>query len=86
MKPNNAALSIQELKQRACETIEQHRQEIIGVAQEVLSNPEPGFSEAKTSSLVSRKLSELGVQHPEAIGQRASKKGGHLRHRRPAER
>jgi amidohydrolase len=54
-------LSRQELKQKACATIEARKQQIIGVAREVLANPEPGFSETKTARLVARQLQELGI-------------------------
>ena len=67
MKANNSALSIQELKQRACATIDRHKQEIIGVSQQVLSNPEAGFNETRTAELVSQKLGELGVQHDKGL-------------------
>ena len=56
-------LSVYELKQAACATIESHKKEIVDIAREVLSHPETGFSETKTSSLVSRKFEELGVPH-----------------------
>ena len=47
-------LSVDELKKRACETIEQHKKEIIDVAQQVLATPEAGFRETKTAQLVAR--------------------------------
>ena len=56
-------LTTSELKQKACAAIEAKKQEIIGIAQEVLSHPEAGFSEIRTSRLVERKFDELGVQH-----------------------
>ena len=42
-------LSIEELKQRACETIEKRKKEIVGVAKQVLANPEAGFRETTTA-------------------------------------
>ena len=56
-------LSIEELKQRACETIEKRKKEIIGLAQQVLANPEAGFQETKTSELVAQKFQELGIKY-----------------------
>ena len=50
------SLSIEELKQRACETIEKRKKEIVGMAQQVLANPESGFRETKTSQLVAEKF------------------------------
>ena len=48
-------LTTSELKQKACAAIESKKQDIIEVAQDVLSHPEAGFSEIKTSRLVERK-------------------------------
>ena len=60
-------LSIEELKQRACETIEKRKKEIVGVAQQVLANPEAGFRETKTSQLVAQKFQELGIPHQRGL-------------------
>ena len=54
-------LSITELKQKACETIDAHKDELIGIAKEILANPESGFNEQKTARLVSNKFNELGI-------------------------
>jgi len=56
-------LSIEELKQRACETIDKRKKEIIDLAKQVLANPEAGFREFKTAQLVAQKFQELGIQH-----------------------
>ena len=61
------SLSVEELKKRACETIEQHKEEIVGVAQQVLANPEAGFRETKTAQLVARKFQEMGIQHERGL-------------------
>ena len=53
----------EELKQKACALIESRKGELISVSREILDNPEPGFREVKTSSLVSRKFAELGIEH-----------------------
>ncbi len=55
--------TVADLKQQACATIEGKKKEIIGIAREVLSHPEPGFTETKTSLLVARKFDELGIPH-----------------------
>ena len=60
-------LTIPELKQRACETIDKRKKDIIGVAQQVLSHPEAGFREAKTAKLVSQKFQELGIIHRDGL-------------------
>ena len=56
-------LTNSELKQEACAAIDRRKKEIIGIAQEVLSHPEAGFAETRTSRLVAGKFDELGVQH-----------------------
>ena len=56
-------LNIEELKKRACETIDKRKKEIVGVAQQVLANPEAGFRETKTAQLVAQKFDELGIPH-----------------------
>ncbi|MCH7737877.1 MAG: amidohydrolase [Chloroflexi bacterium] len=60
-------LSVEELQKRACETIEKRKKEIVGLAQQVLANPEAGFRETKTAQLVSQKFQELGVQHESGL-------------------
>ena len=56
-------LTIPELKQMACATIESKKKEIVGIAQDILAHPEAGFSEERTSRLVASKFKELGIWH-----------------------
>ena len=58
--------SKEELKRRAGETIDARADELVGVAQAILQNPEPGFREVKTSRLVAGKFAEMGV--PARVG------------------
>ena len=60
-------LTVEELKRRACETIEKRKKEIIGVAQQVLSHPEAGFREYRTAGLVAQKFSELQIPHESGL-------------------
>jgi amidohydrolase len=60
-------LTGQELKQKACAAIEARKKDLIAVAQDILANPEPGFSETRTARLVSRKFAEMGIPHREGI-------------------
>jgi amidohydrolase len=72
-------LTRQELKQKAYATIEKRKGDIIATAKEVLSHPEAGFREVKTSRLVAGKLSQLGVQwrdHLAITGVKGSIQGG----------
>ncbi|MBO56028.1 MAG: amidohydrolase [Dehalococcoidia bacterium] len=53
--------SIEDLKQKAFQQIDSRVEEIINISKEILVNPEPGFREVKTSTLVSKKFAELGI-------------------------
>jgi amidohydrolase len=53
--------SREELKSKVFEEIDSHANEIINLSQTILSNPEPGFREVKTSQLVAGKFAELGI-------------------------
>nr|MBC8280479.1 amidohydrolase [Chloroflexota bacterium] len=56
-------LTVEELKKLACETIDKNKKDIIGVAEQILANPEAGFREVKTAQLVAQKFQEMGIQH-----------------------
>ncbi len=60
-------LTVQELKRRACETIEKRKKEIIGVAQQILDHPEAGFREYRTAGLVAQKFNELQIPHESGL-------------------
>ena len=60
-------LTVEELKRRACETIEKRKKEIIGVSQQVLSHPEAGFREYRTAGLVAQKFGELQIPHESGL-------------------
>ena len=60
-------LTVEELKRRACETIDKRKKEIIGVAQQVLTHPEAGFREYRTAGLVSQKFNELQIPHESGL-------------------
>ena len=55
--------TIEEIKKLACETIEKNKKHIIGVAQQILANPEAGFREVKTAQLVAQNFEDLGIQY-----------------------
>mgnify|MGYP001479296146 CR=1 FL=1 len=72
-------LNVQELKQKACAVIEARKAEIIGIATDILAQPEAGFTETKTSRQVAQKFGELGLQHREGLaitGVKARIQGG----------
>ena len=66
----------EELKKRACAAIDRHRDELIGVSREILNNPEPGFSEHKTSQLVADKFEEMGIDYRRGLAMTGVK--GHV--------
>ena len=73
------ALTIEELKKRACETIDKRKKEIVGLARQVLANPEAGFREVKTAQLVAEMFQEMGIQHESGLaltGLKGRIKGG----------
>ena len=57
-----------ELKRQVFEAIDSRADEIINLSKTILSHPEPGFREVKTSQLVSGKLAEMGVPFRSGLG------------------
>ena len=53
--------SKEDLKRLAFQAIDDRADEIVGLAQAILKNPEPGFRETKTSHLVSSMCAELSI-------------------------
>jgi amidohydrolase len=56
-----ATVNKDELKQKVCEAIDRHGNEIIELGETILHHPETGFNEAKTSALVAEKMLSLGL-------------------------
>ena len=56
-----------ELKASAQAAIDDRAEWLMDAARTILDNPEPGFTEYKTSRFVSEKLSELGISHQSGI-------------------
>ncbi|MCI0841751.1 MAG: amidohydrolase [Chloroflexi bacterium] len=57
----------QEIKATALNAIDAKSAELIGVAQHILNNPEPGFREEKTSRFVADKMREMGIPFQDGI-------------------
>ena len=75
--------SRQQLKDLAFSEVDSRADEIVQISKTILSHPETGFRELKTSSLVARTLRELGVPTREGIALtgvkgRAAGRGGGL--------
>ncbi len=56
-------VSREELKARVAAEIDARADELVGIATKILENPEPGFREVKTSSLVGQTFRELKIRH-----------------------
>ena len=54
---------IGELKRKACATIEARKPEIVQVAKRILENPETGFNERRTATLVTHELQKMGLPY-----------------------
>ncbi len=59
--------SEEELKAKACREIDRRSEEIIGVAETILKNPEPGFREVKTSKIVASKFDDLRIAYRDGL-------------------
>jgi amidohydrolase len=60
--------SKEELKRQVFDAIDSHADELVNLAQTILSHPEPGYREVKTSQLVSGKLAEMGIPFRSGLG------------------
>ncbi len=49
------------LKQRVCAAIDEHRERIIAIGEEIFRHPELGYKEKKTAALVEKVLGELNI-------------------------
>ena len=60
-------VTVGDMKDRAAAAIDDRAEWLMDAARTILDNPEPGFTEIKTSRFVSEKLSELGIVHESGI-------------------
>ncbi|MBV9827881.1 MAG: amidohydrolase, partial [Alphaproteobacteria bacterium] len=56
------ALDKDDLKQKVCEAIDRHGNEIIELGETILHHPETGFNEGKTAALVAQTMARLGLE------------------------
>ena len=54
---------IEELKLKACATIEARKAEILQVAKDILENPETGFNERRTATMVTHQFQRMGIPY-----------------------
>ena len=57
-----------ELKSRASAEIDRRGDELIGIAKNILNNPEPGFREFKTARTVAEAFQRFGIPYRDGIG------------------
>ncbi len=56
-------MTAEQLKKIACDAIDQNSEKIIALGEEIMSHPELGYKEFKTSQVVKRVLSELEIPY-----------------------
>src|SRR5690554_3507967 len=57
----------EQLKEQVSQAIDQHRDEIIRIGEQIFNNPELGFKEHKTSALVKEVFKKLGLPYEENL-------------------
>ena len=60
-------MTVQEMKAKACQAIQDHADDIIGLAAAIEMEPELGFKEFKTAAKVAKALDEIGFAHKDGI-------------------
>ena len=60
-------LTIEELRAKVCEAIDQRAEQIIGIATHILRNPESGFREEGTARFVQQQMDALGLPHRDSL-------------------
>jgi metal-dependent amidase/aminoacylase/carboxypeptidase family protein len=68
-----------DMKSRVCQTIDAHADELEALARQIFAQPELGFKERRTASLVHDRFDKLGLSHRDGIaltGTRADLQGG----------
>jgi len=72
------------LKQKVCEAIDRHGNEIIELGETILHHPETGFNESKTSKLVAETMARIGLEPQTGLALTGVK--GRIRGARPGPR
>ena len=68
-----------ELKQKICAAIDQHREEIIALGEDIFRHPEMGYKETRTAKKVCEEFDKLGFSYQSGLaltGVMAKLKGG----------
>jgi len=54
---------VRKLKERVCRCIDAHREEIVGIGEDIRVHPELGFKEFRTAGIVSAHMEKLDIAH-----------------------
>ena len=57
----------EELKRKACQAIDRRKDELIGIARDILEHPETGFHEHRTAKIVTDKFQAMGVPYSDGL-------------------
>ncbi|HUV93503.1 MAG TPA: amidohydrolase [Anaerolineae bacterium] len=60
-------IDVQRLKDRVCECIDAHREEIVSIGEDIRTHPELGFKEPRTAGIVANRFAALGIPHTTGI-------------------
>lgn len=75
-------MNIEDLKSKVCSAIDKNREEIIGIGDTILKNPEMGFKETRTARIIADTFKSLGMEYEDALavtGLKSRLKGGDSR-------
>ena len=56
-----------ELKAKVCEIIDAHADDIYAIGEKILKNPEMGYREFDTASLVAKEFEKLGIPYKKGL-------------------
>ena len=68
-----------DLKNKACDAIEQQKSDIIAIARDILQHPETGFKEQRTAQLVTKQFDKMKIPYRDGLaltGVKGSLQGG----------
>ena len=61
------SMTKEQLKQKACEAIDQNREKIVALGRSIFSEPELGYKEFKTADKVKKVFDELGYAYQDGV-------------------
>ena len=61
------SMTKEQLKQKACEAIDQNREKIVALGRSIFSEPELGYKEFKTSEKIKKAFDEMGYKYQDGV-------------------